>query len=119
MGSEVAPFGRKVKGILGALLIGSAEGRRNSIVGGLAALFIRGTLLWVVVPLATCLWPIIWFRARDRGVTLGQFLGWVDLNLIVCLQRTVIRPLVRWPADWVPASAMPQVTHRLRATDLD
>jgi hypothetical protein len=98
---------------------GSAEPRRNSIAGGLAVLFIRGVLLWVIVPFATCGWLIVWVGRRGRLVRLGQFLGWIDLNLIACIQRTVIRPLVRWPVDWVPASAMRQITHRLRVIDFD
>ncbi len=97
----------------------SAEPQRNSVVGGLAALFIRGVLLWVGVPFATCGWLVIRVVRPGRGVRLGQFLGWIDLNLIACIQRTLIRPLVRSPAEWVPASAMTQVTHRLRAVDLD
>jgi hypothetical protein len=93
------------------------EERRNSIIGGLAVLLIRGVLLWVVVPAATLVWPIVALRFRRRGVTFGRYLGWVDLNLIACLQRTMLRPLVRAPSDWVPAGQMPQVTHRLGATD--
>ena len=91
--------------------------RRNSVIGGLAVLLVRGVLLWVVVPVAALAWPIVALRLRRRGVTFGRYLGWVDLNLIACLQRTILRPLVREPADWVPAREMPQVTHRLRAVD--
>ena len=91
----------------------SAEPRRNSVVGGFAVLVIRGILLWVVVPLATFWWLIMKVVRRGRGVTLGQFIGWCDINLIAGIQRSVMRPVVRWPADWVPASAMPEVTHRV------
>jgi len=91
--------------------------RRNSIVGSLAVLLVRGVLLWVVVPLAAIAWPFVALRLRRRGATFGRYLGWVDLNLIAGLQRTILRPLVRAPSNWVPAREMPQVTHRLRATD--
>jgi hypothetical protein len=91
----------------------SAEARRNSVVGGFAVLVIRGLLLWVVVPVATFWWLTMKVVRRGRGVTLGQFIGWCDINLIAGIQRSVMRPVVRWPADWVPASAMPEVTHRV------
>jgi hypothetical protein len=91
--------------------------RRNSILGGFVLLLIRGILLWVVVPVATCVWLVVALRLRRRGVTLGRFLGWIDLNLVACLQRTILRPLFRAPRDWVPVDEMPKVTHRLRASD--
>jgi hypothetical protein len=87
--------------------------RRNSAIGGFALFMIRGCLLWLVVPLATLWWLVIRVGGRARGVALGQFLGWTDLNLIACIQRTILRPLVRFPLDRVPGSDMRQVTHRL------
>lgn len=91
--------------------------RRNSVIGGLVVLLLRGILLWVVIPIAALTWVIVGLRLRRRGVRFAQYLGWVDLNLIAVLQRTVARPLVRYPTDRVPAKSMPQVTHRLRAID--
>lgn len=91
--------------------------RRNSIVAGLLLLLVRGVLLWAVVPLAMCIWPFAYLRLRGAGVGLGQFLGWVDLNLMACLSQLVLRPLFREPVPWVAWRAMPQVTHRLRLID--
>lgn len=91
--------------------------RLNSAVGGLLVLFARGLLLWVVVPVAACGWVFVASRLRQRGVTFGQFLGWVDLNLIATLQRTIFRPFVRQPAERVPVVEMHRVTHRLRVID--
>jgi predicted tellurium resistance membrane protein TerC len=96
---------------------GPTDPRHNSVLGGLAALLIRGVLLWLVVPLATLWWLVARAAGRTRGIPLGQFLGWIDLNLIAGIQRTIMRPFVRSPVDWVPASDMRQVTHRLRVTD--
>jgi predicted tellurium resistance membrane protein TerC len=93
------------------------DARRNSAIGGVGVLVIRGVLLWLVVPLATLWWLIARAGGRARGITLGQFLGWTDLNLIACIQRTVGRPVVRFPLDRVPVSDMRQVTHRLRVVD--
>jgi len=90
---------------------------RNSVVGGIAVLFVRGLLLWLVVPMAAIVWPILALWLRRGGVTFGGYLGWLDLNLISCLQRTILRPLVRAPVDWVPARDMARVVHRLRAVD--
>lgn len=91
--------------------------RRNSVVGGLAVLMVRGVLVWIVVPAAALAWILIGFRLRRRGVGFSQYLGWVDVNLIALLQRTVLRPLVRSPLAHVPAREMPTVAHRLRAVD--
>lgn len=91
--------------------------RRNPAVAGLLLLLLRGVLLWLVVPVATCTWPVtfVWFR-RPR-ITLGQFLGWSDLNLMALLSRVVLRPFFRAPLPWIPWHAMPHVTHRLRFID--
>jgi hypothetical protein len=74
--------------------------------------------LWIVIPIAFCVWAPAALWLRRRGVQLGHFLGWVDLNLIAFLTRIVLRPAFRAPASWVPASAMGQVAHRVFELDL-
>jgi hypothetical protein len=39
-----------------------------------------------------------WPRPRDGRF--GQFLGWVDLNLIALVARIVLRPFFRAPPLW-------------------
>lgn len=95
-----------------------SDAKRVSIVAGLALLCLRGALLWVVIPLAALAWLPVSVRLRRRGVKLGQFLGWVDLNLVALLERTILRPLLRPPVQWTPTRAMPEVTHRVGALDL-
>jgi hypothetical protein len=91
--------------------------QRNSIAGGVVVLVLRGVLLWLVVPIAVLAWPIVRSRLRKSGVSLGQYLGWIDLNLVACLQRLATPILVRHPIAWTPRANLAQVTHRLRATD--
>jgi hypothetical protein len=91
--------------------------RRNSIVGGMLLLFTRGFLLWIVIPVASVLWLVLAIRFRRRGVKYGQYLGWVDMNLIAFLQRGVFRPLVKWPVSFVPPGEMQSVTHRISRND--
>jgi hypothetical protein len=91
--------------------------RQTSVPAGVALLLVRGVLLWIVVPLAFVCWLLLAIPLRRRGVTLGKFLGWVDLNLVAFLGRTILRPIVRRPLNWVPVSEMPEVRHRLRAQD--
>jgi hypothetical protein len=93
----------------------SLEG--NSVLAGLALLFLRGLLLWLAVPLTVVVWVPASFVLRRRGIRFVQFLGWVDLNLIAFLARTVLRPLFRAPPPWVRGAAMPRVTHRVALTD--
>lgn len=91
--------------------------RKNSIVAGLLLLLVRGVLLWAVIPLAICVWLFAYLRLRRAGVGLGQFLGWVDLNLMASLSQIALRPLFRDPVPWVGWREMPGVTHRLRLID--
>ena len=88
------------------------------MVAGLALLCLRGVLLWIVIPLAVLAWIPVSARLRRRGVKLGQFLGWADLNLMAFLERTILRPLFRFPIQWTPMRVMPEVTHRVGALDL-
>lgn len=94
------------------------QSRLFAIIAGLALLCVRGVLLWIIIPLAALAWLPVAVWLRRRGVKFRQFLGWVDLNLIAFLERTVLRPLFRSPIQWTPARAMPEVTHRVDALDL-
>lgn len=90
---------------------------RAPIVAGVTLLLLRGVLLWVVVPVATCAWLIIRTLGRHRPIGLGQFLGWADLNLTAGLQRTVLRSLFATRAGWTAWSDVGTVTHRVRMID--
>src|SRR5258708_39351616 len=91
--------------------------RENSAMAFLALLFVRGVLLWLVIPLATIGWACAYPYFHHRRVILGQFLGWIDLNLVAFLERSILRTLFSSPLPWVRASAMVQVTHRISLLD--
>jgi hypothetical protein len=91
---------------------------RLPLVSGLIFLCVRGALLWLVVPLGFLTWLIGWPLWHQRGVGLGKLLGWADLNLAAAIQRSILRPLVRYPLRWTPLVELPSVTHRIRFTDL-
>ena len=91
--------------------------QRNSIAGGLLVVVLRGLFLWLVVPIAVLAWSVVRARQRTSGVSLGQYLGWIDLNLIAGLQRLATPMLIRHPIAWTPRADLATVTHRLRATD--
>ena len=84
---------------------------------GLLLLSIRGLLLWIVVPLATVAWAAIKFLTRAKRVTYGQYLGWVDLNLIAILHASLLRPLIRNRMKRIPFAEMNEVTYRMRILD--
>lgn len=81
---------------------------------GLAFLFVRGVLLWLLVPLAVIVWPVALVVSPGRKPTLGAFVGWADLNLIAALQR-VLR--ARNALRWIPLKEAASVTHRVGVLD--
>jgi hypothetical protein len=83
-------------------------------VNGLALLFVRGVLLWLLVPLAVIAWPIALVVSPGRKPTLGAFIGWADLNLIAALQRVL---LARNAPRWTPLREAASVTHRVGLLD--
>jgi hypothetical protein len=83
-------------------------GSLRRFVGALVLLTVRGALLWVLLIVA----PL-----RKRGVSLGKFLGWLDLNLISAIQRSLARPFFDAAIPWTPLSAAAGVTHRIRLID--
>lgn len=88
-----------------------------SVGAAVILLAIRGVLLWIVVPMGVLAWLFLGVVLSRRGVTLGQLLGWLDLNLLAVIERTVLRPWVRSPLSWTPAAELPKVKHRVRALD--
>ncbi len=114
MGTRRKPVGQNVWGV------GMTERPtkvRYSIVGGMFALTVHGFLVWFVIPLATVCWPLFALEARSDGVTFRQYLGWVDFNLMVCLEHSVLRPFVETPLKWISRDRMAEVIHRFRPLD--
>ena len=84
-------------------------------VSALALLVVRGLLLWILIPVGFVLWLVIFGWSARVG--LGTFLGWLDLNLTVALQRILVLP-VRGKdsmrrAEFVPLRLMESVKHRV------
>lgn len=88
-----------------------------TILGGVLLLLVRGVFLLIVIPVTLWIWLVTWPFLRRRGATLGQLLGWVDLNLVALLQRTLLRLVTRTPLPWTPVSQLPRVAHRIRWMD--
>lgn len=93
----------------------------SSALGGIsvfALLVVRGLLLWIVIPVGFIAWLLFGWVL---GVGPGQFLGWVDLNLIAALQRVLVhsvngeRPMPR--VDFVPIGKLRSVRHRVSVLD--
>jgi hypothetical protein len=78
-------------------------------------LVIRGILLWVLVPVGFVVWLLSFLWTRRPP---GQFLGWLDWNLVVLLERSVLRPFFpRQTQNWVSVSEMSTVEHRIGVLD--
>ena len=78
-------------------------------------LLVRGVALWLLVPIVVISYPVV--RATGMQVSLGQALGWVDLNLIAVLQRAFTWRVFPEPVRFARWHEMPSVTHRIRAVD--
>jgi len=88
------------------------------MAAGLALLYVRGVLLWVVIPLGVVVGIFMspWLFARH--ITYGQFLGWIDVNMIVALRRSIFRPFFVTPGQsWIRPRDMAGVKHRIGLLD--
>ena len=98
---------------------GTGNSSEEKPIGGLLVLTIRGFLLWLIVPLGWVAWILASPWLFKRRVSVGQFLGWIDINLIVLIQRGLLRPL--YPTSttpWIPPRDISRVKHRVHVNDL-
>ena len=100
-------------------------GRREDVIvrkglGFFLLLLVRGHLLWIALPLATLMWVLRgpYAIVRRRPLKLGAMLGWVDLNLIAILTRSILRPFAREPVRFIPWKEVTAVDHRPGLLDL-
>lgn len=77
-------------------------------------LLIRGLLLWIALPLAMLMWMLRGPYAviRRRPLKLGAMLGWVDLNLVAILTRSMLRPFALDHGRFIPWGEVAAVDHR-------
>lgn len=76
-------------------------------------LLVRGVLLWVVIPASVIWWLIaipVNALMRKPYVSLGQTIGWADLNLMALLTLGRLNPFVSW-------SNASKVEHRVSLID--
>jgi hypothetical protein len=91
----------------------------SGFFSGFLLLTVRGLLLWVVLPLGCVAGVLVAPWLHKRGIKFGQFLGWIDINLIALVQRSLLRPFYRKvPPPWVPATEMSGVKHRVGMIDV-
>jgi hypothetical protein len=92
---------------------------RSGLFGfGLGLLFARGFLLWIEIPVMFLTWilgyPIWQYR---RGVSLGQLIGWADLNVTAALKQSLFRPGFVTPLSFVPLRDATLFEHRVGLVD--
>jgi len=89
-------------------------------LGFFLLLLIRGHLLWIALPLATLMWLLRgpYAVVLRRPLKLGAMLGWVDLNLIAILARSILRPFALEPRRFIPWKDVTAVDHRPNHLDL-
>ncbi|WP_394551721.1 hypothetical protein ACDF64_12710 [Agromyces sp. MMS24-JH15] len=79
---------------------------------GVALLLFRGLALWVLLPVGVLAWLVV-FSWRDK-LRLGEFLGWLDLNAMALMQRTVFAAWIPRPTvDYIPLRDSVGSTYRV------
>jgi len=87
-------------------------------ISALVLIYVRSLLLWLVIPAGLIVWIFVFPLLQDRGVTLTLFLSWLDHNLIVMIQRGLLRPFRPFIGPrWIPARKMAKVEHRFKWND--
>lgn len=88
-------------------------------IAGVAVLILRGLLLWVLVPVGFIAWILMSPWLLHKGVGPAKFLGWLDSNFTVLLERSLLRPWFPKPThSWTSVKDMSKVKHRIGAGDL-
>ena len=93
----------------------------NVFAAGATLLFLclRGILLWLVIPIACCVWLVILVARlilHKPYLAVGKIVGWADLNLSAVLGQVLLRhlghrlPFISW-------SQVNQVNHRVHLVD--
>ena len=93
------------------------EPAASSRAAMLALLIVRGVLLWVVIPLGLVVWVGLTPWVLPRRISLGQFWGWLDLNLVAGLHRSIFRAVFATRLPWVGWNQLPSVQHRVGILD--
>ncbi len=87
-------------------------------IGGVLLLLVRSLLLWIVVPIGFIAWATTCPWQIKRKVSLGQFIGWIDSNMVIAIERSVLRPFFTAPTHrWVPIKDRDKVKNRIGLLD--
>lgn len=97
----------------------STAGSNSGFLASMLLLTVHGVLLWVVIPMGCVAWVLGAPWLHKRRIKIGQFLGWIDINLIALIQHSLLRPFYRNVAlPWLSARKISKVVHRLGLMDL-
>lgn len=94
------------------------HGPTREALGDLSALtllLVRGVTLWIIIPIGFAFWLLV--LSWTARVSLGEFLGWLDLNLIAVLHRVMVRPFNGARVEFVPVGRIQAATHRIDVVD--
>ncbi|MGH2617240.1 MAG: hypothetical protein ACRDJC_18560 [Thermomicrobiales bacterium] len=82
-----------------------------SLPASLVLLTARGILLWLTVPIAFATWLIVFAWRLPARVSLGECVGWFDLNLSAVLMLALTSTST---VRFVPWRDMPGQLHRVK-----
>lgn len=66
--------------------------RELNVLASFALLFVRGVSLWLLIPLGAIFWVAALPWVLRHSTSFGQFLGWLDLNYCIALERGPSNP---------------------------
>jgi hypothetical protein len=80
-------------------------------IGALTLLFLRSIVLLFLIPACLISWPIV-LGVTGKDITLGQWMGWADWNIVAAMQRGLL-PLIPEPLRWLPWGEIARTSHRV------
>ena len=91
---------------------------REGALGAVLLISIRAILLWFVVPLGLLASLIFNSWRMKQGVSVKQFLGWIDINFILVLERSGLQPFFsKRTQPWTALKNASKVEHRIGVFD--
>jgi len=80
-------------------------------------LTLHGLIMWITVPLSYVVAYLILPIWRRRGASIGEVVGWINLNVVTLIFKSIARPLVITTPEWVSLEDAKSTGYRVSFLD--